>query len=81
MLIALWTRFKPTNYACKLEVSNKYNQLKSWTKWQPVEDWLQEWEFIINKRKKLQILEVDSLCPLFNFTTTIRAINSRYTLA
>ena len=29
MLIALQTRFKPTDYACKLEVSNKYNCLKS----------------------------------------------------
>ena len=81
MLIALWTRFKPTDYAHKLEVGNKYNQLKSWTKWQPVEDWLQEWEFTINKGKKLQILEVDSLCPLFDFTTAIGAIDSGYVLA
>jgi hypothetical protein len=29
MLIALRSRFKPTDYACKLEVSNKYNRLKS----------------------------------------------------
>jgi len=32
MLIVLWTRFKPTDYAYKLEVGNKYNRLKSWTK-------------------------------------------------
>ena len=32
MLIALRTKFKPTDYAHKLEVGNKYNQLKSWTK-------------------------------------------------
>ena len=32
MLIALWTTFRPTNYACKLEVGNKYNSLRSWTK-------------------------------------------------
>jgi hypothetical protein len=53
MLIALRTRFKPTDYARKLEVGNKYNRLKSWTKRQPVEDWLQEWEFTINEGKKL----------------------------
>jgi hypothetical protein len=29
MLIALRTRFKPMDYARKLEVSNKYNRLKS----------------------------------------------------
>jgi hypothetical protein len=29
MLIALQSRFKPTDYAYKLEVSNKYNRLKS----------------------------------------------------
>ena len=81
MLIALQTRFKPTDYTCKLEVSNKYNRLKSWTKRQPVEDWLQEWEFTINEGKKLQILEVDGLRPLFDFTIAIRAINSRYALA
>ena len=29
MLITLQAKFKPTNYAYKLEVGNKYNQLKS----------------------------------------------------
>jgi hypothetical protein len=81
MLIALRTRFKPTDYARKLEVGNKYNRLKSWTKRQPVEDWLQEWEFTINEGKKLQIPEVDGLRPLFDFTAAIRAIDSGYASA
>ena len=81
MLIALRTRFKPTDYARKLEVGNKYNRLKSWTKRQPVEDWLQEWEFTINEGKKLQIPEVDGLRPLFDFTTAIGAIDSGYASA
>ena len=81
MLIALRTKFKPTDYARKLEVGNKYNQLKSWTKRQPVEDWLQEWEFTINEGKKLQIPEVDGLRPLFDFTTAIGAIDSGYASA
>ena len=81
MLIALRTRFKPIDYAHKLEVGNKYNRLKSQTKRQPVEDWLQEWEFTINEGKKLQIPEVDGLRPLFDFTTAIRAIDSGYASA
>ena len=81
MLIALRTRFKPTDYARKLEVGNKYNRLKSWTKRQPVEDWLQEWEFTINEGRKLQILEVDGLRPLFDFTTAIGAIDTGYASA
>lgn len=42
MLAALKKRLAPTDYARKLEVAQKYNKLKSYTKREGVEKWLKD---------------------------------------
>ena len=78
MLVALKKRLAPTDYARKLEVVRKYNKLKTYSKREPVEKWLRNWETTYADGKELQIPEVANERSLIDFTTAISAIDSGY---
>jgi hypothetical protein len=42
MLVALKKQLAPTNYARKLDLTHKYNKLKTFTKREDVEKWLKD---------------------------------------
>ena len=78
MLVALKKQLAPTNYARKLELAQKYNKLKTYSKREDVKKWLKDWEITFTNGKKLKIPEVADEQPLFDFTHAISAIDSRY---
>lgn len=78
MLVALKKRLAPTDYAQKLDVVQKYNKLKTYSKEEDVEKWLEDWETIYTNGKKLNIPEVADERPLFDFTHAVSVIDSGY---
>ena len=78
MLVALKKRLALTDYARKLDITQKYNKLKTYSKRDNLEKWLKDWKTTFIDRKDLKIPEVADKRPLLDFTHAISAINSRY---
>jgi hypothetical protein len=78
MLVALKKRLAPTDYAQKLDVVQKYNKLKTYSKEEDVEKWLKDWETIYTDGKKLNIPEVADERSLFDFTHAVSVVDSGY---
>lgn len=78
MLVELKRRLAPTNHAQKLEIIDKYQRLKMFTKNQDIEKWLRAWETTYEEAKKLNLPEVSEVRSQFDFTRAIQAIDSTY---
>ena len=78
MLVELKGRLAPTNQARKLDIIDKYQKLKMFTKSQDIEKWLRAWEITYAEAKKLNLPEVSEDRSQFDFTRAIQAIDSSY---
>jgi hypothetical protein len=78
ILVALKKRLAPTDYARKLDLARKYNNLKTYSKENDLETWLKDWETTYIDGKKLKIPEVADERSLFDFTHAVSAIDSGY---
>ena len=78
MMVALKKRLAPTDYARKLDLARKYNQLKKYTKREDIEKWLKDWETTYTDGKKLNIPEVADNRSLLDFTHAISSIDAGY---
>ena len=78
MLVALKKRLAPTDYARKLDLVQKYNKLKTYSKRENIEKWLKDWETTYTDGKKLKIPEVADERSLFDFTHAVSIIDSGY---
>jgi hypothetical protein len=77
-LTALKQRLAPTDYARKLEVIQKWNKLKIFSKKEGVEKWLMEWEVTYNEAKTLGLPHVSGILPLLDFAQAISPIDSNH---
>ena len=80
MLVALKKRLASIDYARKLKITQKYLNIKTFSKTEEVETWLKRWETTYIDGKKLNLLEVSDKQPLFDFTHAVSAIDLGYLL-
>ena len=80
MLVALKKQLALTNYARKLDITQKYNKLKTYSKRDNLKKWLKDQETTFTNRKDLKIPKVVDKRPLLDFTHAILVINFRYAL-
>ena len=75
MLKALRQRVKPTARATQLDVTKAYVALKQGPKASQVDKWLEQWESTYTEAKDLDLLDVLSERPLYDFLEAVREIN------
>ena len=78
ILRELKKRLAPTDYAREMEVVERYNRVKMFSKRENVEKWLKEWEVVYKTASELKIPDVDGKRVLFDFTHAISAIDSGF---
>ena len=78
ILRELKKRLAPTDYVREMEVVERYNRVKTFSKWENVEKWLKEWEVVYKTASELKIPDVDGKRVLFDFTHAISAIDSGF---
>ena len=65
MLVGLQRRLAPTNQARKLDIIDKYQSFKGYTKIQDIEKWLRAWEITFAEAKKLDLPAIGEERPQF----------------
>jgi hypothetical protein len=75
MLRELRSRFAPKDYAKEIDIIRRYNKIRTFSKRENMEQWLQDWETIYKEGIVLGIPDVVSPWYLFHFTEAIASID------
>jgi hypothetical protein len=81
MLRKLRSRLAPKDYAKEVDIIRCYNKIRTFSKRENVEQWLQDWETIHKEETVLGIPDIESLRCLFHFTEAIASIDSGFAAA
>jgi hypothetical protein len=78
ILVALRRRIAPTDKARKLELTQRYQKLKSSPRAQNVDTWLQQWERTYTECKDLNLAVVADEQPVYDFLQAVADISPEF---
>jgi len=74
MLVELKAKIAPSDFATKLDLRNQYTYLAKPPGRQPLDPWINKWEDVYNKAKKLDLPEISAPNPHFDFLEAIQNV-------